>query len=444
MLQYIGSAAQSRCLRGPASLDPSEGGPAGGPPGGPLGAPHSDSIEAPPGLRGRKRLTSGSSRDSSNSSSSSRDSSSSSRDSSSSSRDSSSSSSSFFGFAAAAVAAAAACSSSSSSNCSSNKGSSSSSNTVTLKPSLPHSLSPLVFGGPLGGPQGAPCRCVGIDKQVYLEKKAKKEVYRKSSFGFQYVDKTEGSGEVLKPGDLAWVEYEGRKATTGESFDSSRRLPFLLSFLLRFLKGGGGAPWGPREEGPFLVRVLPMDKEGDVCGLDPLQQDDKKEEKGEREEERLGLGSMFWCLMSRVQGKRELILPPQLAYGDICKEVLIYEVRVVGLGSTPPPKTLLARLLHALKVLKQQEQLQQQQQPQQQQQQQQQQQEATNCKQQAIDSSSSKVQQQQQQAAAAAAPAVAACNSSSSKVQQQECLVGVSLLASRGKNMLESFRKYVW
>ncbi|OEH74971.1 peptidyl-prolyl cis-trans FKDP-type domain-containing protein [Cyclospora cayetanensis] len=102
------------------------------------------------------------------------------------------------------------------------------------------------------------CNCAGIDKQVYLEKKAKRVLYVKSRFGFQYVDKTEGEGEALCPGDFAWVEFEGRKALSGELFETSRTQGLLLSLLLRPFKRGS-----PLTGGPYKVRVKDLGIEGE-------------------------------------------------------------------------------------------------------------------------------------------------------------------------------------
>ncbi|KAL8424550.1 hypothetical protein Efla_005656 [Eimeria flavescens] len=199
-----------------------------------------------------------------------------------------------------------------------------------------------------GGPSGGPLQMLG------------------------YVDKTEGSGRALQPGDFAWIEFEGRKAATGEVIDTSERYPWLVSVLLRPFSLNGG-PWGP-QGGPYLVRVLPLDEEEAASSSSSERQQQQQQQQQEQQGDGLETpvdanvieGLVRGICGMKKGGKRELIVPPQMAYGKLCKEVLIYEVRVVGLGPSPPPRTFLGRLLHAIQATRKQQQQQQQEQQQQQ------------------------------------------------------------------------------
>ncbi|KFH13276.1 peptidyl-prolyl cis-trans isomerase, FKBP-type domain-containing protein [Toxoplasma gondii MAS] len=108
-----------------------------------------------------------------------------------------------------------------------------------------------------------------ITKEKYLEKKfAKSSEYRRTESGMRICEKEEGRGErVVGPGDVVWLQYEARRASDDQIFESTyaARLPtFLLKLFYLLGKRDIGSDAMP--DGPYVRARVSC---GDVCSSPP-------------------------------------------------------------------------------------------------------------------------------------------------------------------------------
>ncbi|PHJ17083.1 peptidyl-prolyl cis-trans fkbp-type domain-containing protein [Cystoisospora suis] len=237
-----------------------------------------------------------------------------------------------------------------------------------------------------------------LSKEKYMQKKfSKASDYRRTSSGMRICDKEEGRGDlVVQPGDVVWLQYEGRRASDDQLFESTScaRLPTLLSNLLALFGWKTGAIAGidgryvrvkirkrsddsssANEKQPAAASTSePLSqstnnghplKTPDSCrgsglstrepvdlasrGANNTRKPDKTgntagSEKGEEGEPR-DPTEVFHPIIPaleegvqgmRVGGLRELIVPPHLAYPSICDEYPTYWRRCT---QTPFPWT---------------------------------------------------------------------------------------------------------
>ncbi|KEP66440.1 UNVERIFIED_CONTAM: peptidyl-prolyl cis-trans isomerase, FKBP-type domain-containing protein [Hammondia hammondi] len=108
-----------------------------------------------------------------------------------------------------------------------------------------------------------------ITKEKYLEKKfAKSSEYRRTESGMRICEKEEGRGErVVGPGDVVWLQYEARRASDDQIFESTyaARLPtFLLKLFYLLGKRDIGSDAMP--DGPYVRARVSCE---DVCSSPP-------------------------------------------------------------------------------------------------------------------------------------------------------------------------------
>eukprot|EP00386_Alphamonas_edax_P004970 GDKI01015607.1.p1 GENE.GDKI01015607.1~~GDKI01015607.1.p1 ORF type:complete len:226 (-),score=31.23 GDKI01015607.1:122-799(-) len=147
-----------------------------------------------------------------------------------------------------------------------------------------YSVERLKNKGVFGGRQESVVHCAVIDKEVYLKKKySNKFTFIQHPSGFQYRDLRIGRGEPAKEGDLVRIHYEAKTAD-GTPIESTYRLRTPKKFYV----GSSGSV------------VVPA----------------------------IDLGVRGMC----VGGRRELVVPPSLGYGDVVRQVLLYDIEVMRIG----------------------------------------------------------------------------------------------------------------
>ncbi|PFH33252.1 peptidyl-prolyl cis-trans isomerase, FKBP-type domain-containing protein [Besnoitia besnoiti] len=212
-----------------------------------------------------------------------------------------------------------------------------------------------------------------ITKERYIEKKfSKASEYRRTNSGMRICDKEEGRGDrVVQPGDVVWLQYEARRASDDQVFEStsSARLPTFLLKLFHIL-GARHDTCDTMPEGPY-IRARVSGVEASSSSLPPRAQSraetdaaallgaQEAADAGQaKSDARLSRGSPakgdarpsstthrgaaddvprpvalekgFHQIIPaldegirgmRVGGVRELIVPPHLAYPSICDDV---------------------------------------------------------------------------------------------------------------------------